>query len=56
MNKKFEGVGIAIVTPFSADLTIDHQSLTNIVNYNIDNGMDYIVISGTSLFLMCFHV
>ncbi|WP_104736109.1 4-hydroxy-tetrahydrodipicolinate synthase [Hanstruepera ponticola] len=48
MNKKFEGVGIAIVTPFNEDLTIDHQSLIKIVNYNIDNGMDYIVISGTT--------
>ncbi|WP_191860024.1 4-hydroxy-tetrahydrodipicolinate synthase [Hanstruepera ponticola] len=48
MNKKFEGVGIAIVTPFNEDLTIDYQSLIKIVNYNIDNGMDYIVISGTT--------
>lgn len=48
MNKKFEGVGIAIVTPFNEDLTVDHQSLIKIVNYNIDNGMDYIVISGTT--------
>ena len=48
MNKKFEGVGIAIVTPFKSDLSADHESLTNIVNYNIDNGMDYIVISGTT--------
>ena len=48
MNKKFEGVGIAIVTPFNDDLTVDYQSLTKIVNYNIENGMDYIVISGTT--------
>ncbi|PNQ72687.1 4-hydroxy-tetrahydrodipicolinate synthase [Hanstruepera neustonica] len=48
MNKKFEGVGIAIVTPFKNDLSVDHESLTNIVNYNIGNGMDYIVISGTT--------
>lgn len=48
MNKKFEGVGIAIVTPFKNDLSVDHESLTNIVNYNVENGMDYIVISGTT--------
>ncbi len=48
MNKKFEGVGIAIVTPFKNDLSVDHEALTNIVNFNIENGMDYIVISGTT--------
>ena len=48
MNKKFEGVGIAIVTPFKDDLSVDHEALTKIVNYNIENGMDYIVISGTT--------
>lgn len=48
MDKRFEGVGIAIVTPFNKDLSVDHESLVKIVNYNIDNGMDYIVISGTT--------
>lgn len=48
MNTKFKGVGIAIVTPFNKDLSVDHDALTKIVNYNIDNGTDYIVISGTT--------
>lgn len=48
MNKKFEGVGIAIVTPFKSDFSVDYEALTNLVNFNIDNGMDYIVISGTT--------
>ncbi|RAJ17114.1 4-hydroxy-tetrahydrodipicolinate synthase [Olleya aquimaris] len=48
MNNPFLGTGIAIVTPFKADLTVDFQALENIVEYNINNGIDYIVISGTT--------
>ncbi|WP_298498491.1 4-hydroxy-tetrahydrodipicolinate synthase [uncultured Algibacter sp.] len=48
MNNKFVGTGVALVTPFNSDLSIDHEALTNIVNYNIDNGTDYLVICGTT--------
>lgn len=48
MNTKFLGTGIALVTPFKSDLSIDHEALTNIVNFNIDNGTDYIVVFGTT--------
>ncbi|WP_250432646.1 4-hydroxy-tetrahydrodipicolinate synthase [Hanstruepera flava] len=48
MNNLFTGVGIAIVTPFKKDLSVDYDALINIVNYNIENGTDYIVISGTT--------
>lgn len=45
---KFRGTGIAIITPFNDDLTVDYNALTNLVNFNIENGIDYIVISGTT--------
>lgn len=45
---KFYGTGVALVTPFKDDLSVDHQALHNLVNYNIDNGTDYFVISGTT--------
>lgn len=48
MNSKFVGTGVALVTPFKSDLSIDHDALTNIVNYNIENGTDYLVICGTT--------
>jgi len=48
MNSKFIGTGVALVTPFKSDLSVDHEALNNIVNYNIDNGTDYLVISGTT--------
>lgn len=48
MNSKFLGTGVALVTPFKADLSIDHVALTNIVNFNIENGVEYLVICGTT--------
>ncbi|MDN3665434.1 4-hydroxy-tetrahydrodipicolinate synthase [Algibacter miyuki] len=48
MNSKFLGTGVALVTPFKTDLTVDHNALTNIVNFNIENGVEYLVISGTT--------
>ncbi|OIQ16341.1 4-hydroxy-tetrahydrodipicolinate synthase [Lacinutrix sp. MedPE-SW] len=48
MNNPFKGTGIAIVTPFNTDGTVDYKALENIVEYNIENGTNYIVISGTT--------
>lgn len=45
---KFLGTGVALITPFKTDLSIDHNALENIVNYNIDNGTEYLVICGTT--------
>lgn len=48
MNSKFIGTGVALITPLKTDLTIDHDALINIVNFNIENGIEYLVISGTT--------
>lgn len=48
MNSKFLGTGVALITPFKSDLTIDHDALVNIVNFNIENGVEYLVICGTT--------
>ncbi|MFV0564531.1 MAG: 4-hydroxy-tetrahydrodipicolinate synthase [Flavobacteriaceae bacterium] len=48
MNNKFLGTGVALVTPFKTDLSIDHDALANIVNFNIENGVEYLVICGTT--------
>lgn len=45
---KFRGTGVAIITPFKEDLSVDHKALANLVNFNIENGTNYIVISGTT--------
>ncbi|WP_223551801.1 4-hydroxy-tetrahydrodipicolinate synthase [Aestuariivivens sp. NBU2969] len=48
MNNKFLGTGVALVTPFKSDLSVDHEALANIVNFNIENGTEYLVICGTT--------
>ena len=46
--KALIGTGVALITPFKPDLSIDHQALAAIVEFNITNGVDYLVISGTT--------
>ncbi len=43
-----KGVGVALVTPFNEDLSVDFDSLTKLVNYNIDNGTSFLVVLGTT--------
>jgi 4-hydroxy-tetrahydrodipicolinate synthase len=42
------GTGVALITPFKPDLSVDHQALTAVVEFNISNGVNYLVISGTT--------
>ena len=44
----FRGAGIALITPFKADGSIDVEALTNIVNHVIDHGADFLVVLGTT--------
>jgi 4-hydroxy-tetrahydrodipicolinate synthase len=42
------GTGVALVTPFKKDFSVDTEALSRIVNYQIDNGIDYLVVLGTT--------
>jgi 4-hydroxy-tetrahydrodipicolinate synthase len=42
------GTGVALVTPFKKDFSVDVDALKAIVNFQIDNGIDYLVILGTT--------
>lgn len=42
------GTGVALVTPFKNDFSVDVESLSKIVNFQIDNGIDYLVVLGTT--------
>ena len=42
------GTGVALVTPFKADFSIDTEALTRIVNFSIDGGVEYLVVLGTT--------
>ena len=46
--KALIGMGVALVTPFKQDGSVDHKALARVVEYNIINGTDYLVISGTT--------
>jgi 4-hydroxy-tetrahydrodipicolinate synthase len=48
MTKKFKGTGTAIITPFHREGNIDFNSFEGIINYQIDNGVNYIVFLGTT--------
>lgn len=44
----FRGVGVALITPFKEDLSIDFNALEIIINNCIDGGVDYLVANGTT--------
>jgi 4-hydroxy-tetrahydrodipicolinate synthase len=46
--QKFVGTGVALITPFKEDLSVDFDALVKLVNFNIENGTNYLVINGTT--------
>ena len=47
-NTIFTGAGVAIITPFNEDLSVNYDALKEILEYQIANGTDAIVITGTT--------
>jgi len=47
MNK-FQGTGVALVTPFNTDGSVDYNGLKNLINHLIEGGADYLVSLGTT--------
>lgn len=45
---KFSGMGVALITPFKKDGSIDYDALRRLIEYQIQNGTDYFVILGTT--------
>ncbi len=46
--KELQGTGVALVTPFRKDGAVDIVSLQKIVEHNIEGGVDYLVVLGTT--------
>ena len=42
------GTGVALVTPFKEDFSIDIEALQRVVNFSIDGGIEYLVVLGTT--------
>ena len=47
MNK-IKGTGVALITPFNEDFSIDYDSLEKLINHQIDGAIDYLVVMGTT--------
>ena len=46
--QSFVGTGVALVTPFKKDFSVDFEALERIVNHVIDGGVEYLVVLGTT--------
>jgi 4-hydroxy-tetrahydrodipicolinate synthase len=44
----FKGVGTALITPFNQDLSVDYNSIRNIVDFQIANKIDALIVLGTT--------
>jgi 4-hydroxy-tetrahydrodipicolinate synthase len=47
MNR-LKGTGVALITPFTINGVVDTKALADLVNYNIEEGVDYLVVLGTT--------
>ena len=48
INTKLIGMGVALITPFKEDESIDFDALSRLVEHQIKNGTDYLVVCGTT--------
>ncbi len=48
LTDNFRGTGVAIITPFHREGSIDFKSFENLINYQIEGGIGYIVFMGTT--------
>ena len=52
-NNKFKGLGIALVTPFKTDGSVDYEALLSLVDYQIGSGIDFLCVLGTTAETPC---
>jgi 4-hydroxy-tetrahydrodipicolinate synthase len=48
MQNKFQGVGVALVTPFDDNQQVDYDGLLRLIEFTTDGGVDYLVVQGTT--------
>ena len=47
-KNKLNGMGVALITPFKEDESVDYTALRTLVDFQINNGTDYLVVLGTT--------
>ncbi len=48
MSENFKGTGVALVTPFDGQLNVNFNELEKVVIHTLDQGIDYLVVQGTT--------
>ncbi|MCE1157039.1 MAG: dihydrodipicolinate synthase family protein, partial [Bacteroidales bacterium] len=48
ISSKLKGMGVALITPFKDDESIDFEALARVIEHQIKNGTDYLVVCGTT--------
>jgi 4-hydroxy-tetrahydrodipicolinate synthase len=48
INSKLTGMGVALITPFKEDESVDYTALGHLIDYQVKNGIDYLVVLGTT--------
>ncbi|MFY7898635.1 MAG: 4-hydroxy-tetrahydrodipicolinate synthase [Chitinophagaceae bacterium] len=48
LRSTLSGTGVALITPFAADLSVDYIALENVINYVINGKVDYVITLGTT--------
>ncbi|MBS1598627.1 MAG: 4-hydroxy-tetrahydrodipicolinate synthase [Bacteroidetes bacterium] len=48
LRENLQGTGVALITPFAADLEIDFNAMGRVIDFVIKGGVDYVVVLGTT--------
>ena len=56
LNNIFKGLGVALVTPFQSDGRVDFAALKNLVNSQIEGGIDFLCVLGTTAETPCLSL
>lgn len=48
VDVNLRGMGVALITPFKEDESVDYETLSKLVDYQLQNGTDYLVVLGTT--------
>ena len=46
--RSFGGLGVALVTPFNTNGSVDFRGLEKLIRFQVENGTDYLVVQGTT--------
>ena len=48
IQRRLKGMGVALITPFKEDGSVDYDSLLRLVEYQVQNGIDFLCVLGTT--------